>query len=276
MKVKAKYLFSACLLPCLALTQMVQSSIAENPEHLQRLTNTKVCQKCDFKSAGMVFANLVGVNLNGSNLSDANLSRANLSGSSLKQTNLSRVSLLGADLTGADLTGANLSGADLNGANFNGANLSGVNFKGADLRRAYFGNANLNGAIFEEAYLRDAVGLPDTAVKAEDYYVWGLEEVKKGNHKTAIAQFNQTLTLDPKMANGYLSRALARLNTGDQPGAIEDSETAAKLYTAENDLPKAKVAKDLVQSIKDANKQPDFFSSMIGNIAPFLLQFLLK
>jgi tetratricopeptide (TPR) repeat protein len=273
---KAKSLLLVYVLPFLAVTQIVQGSNAENPEHLQRLTNTKVCQKCDLKNAGMVFANLVGVNLNGSNLSDANLSRANLSGSSLKQANLSRVSLLGADLTGADLTGANLSGADLNGANFNGANLSGANFKGADLRRAYFGNANLEGAIFEQAYMRDAVGLPDTAVKAEDYYAWGLEEIKKGNNKSAIAHFNKTLDIDPKMANGYLSRALARLNINDQPGAIEDSETAAKLFTAENDLPKAKVAKDLVQSIKDANKEPDFFSSMIGNIAPFLLQLLLK
>jgi tetratricopeptide (TPR) repeat protein len=275
---KAKLvLFSACLLPSLALSQVsAQDSFAENNEHLQRLNNTKVCQRCDFKNAGMVFANLVGVNLNGSNLSDANLSRANLSGSSLKQANLSRVSLLGADLTGADLSGANLSGADLNGANFNGANLSGVNFKGADLRRANFGNANMEGAKFDDAYLRDAIGLPETAVKAEDYYSWGIEEVKKGNHKSAIAHFNQTLLSDPKFPDGYLSRAMSRLKLGDQPGAIEDSETAAKLFTAEGDLPKAKASKDLIQSIKDANKEPDFFTSLTNNIAPFLLQFLMR
>jgi len=273
---KAKLvLFSACLLSFGSLS-LIETSSAENNEHLQRLNNTKVCQKCDFKNAGMVFANLVGVNLNGSNLSDANLSRANLSGSSLKQANLSRVSLLGADLTGADLTGANLTGADLNGANFNGANLTNVNFKGADLRKANFGNAILEGAKFEEAYVRDAIGLPDTAVRAEDYYAWGLEEVKRGNHKSAIAQFNQSLAIDPKMANGYLSRAFSRLKIGDQPGAIEDSEVAAKLFTTEGDLAKAKAAKDLVQSIKDANKEPDFFSSLAGNIAPFLLQFLMR
>jgi hypothetical protein len=274
---KAKLLiFTASILVLGSAYRTSEMAIAENNEHLSRLNNTRTCQKCDLKNAGMVFANLVGVNLNGSDLSDANLSRAKLTGSSLRKVNFSRVSLLGADLTGADLTGANLSGADLNGAILNGANLTGANFKGADLRRAYFSNAKMEGAIFDDAYLRDAVGLPSTAIKAEDYYVWGLDEVKRGSHKSAIIQFNQTIAIDPQHSKGYLSRALSRLNTGDQAGAVEDAQIAEKLFVTEGDKERAKVSKDFVQSIKDANKEPDFFSGILNSVGPMLLQFLLK
>ncbi|MDX1978256.1 MAG: pentapeptide repeat-containing protein, partial [Pseudanabaenaceae cyanobacterium bins.68] len=180
------------------------------------------------------------------------------------------------DLSGVDLTDANLAGADLNGANLSGANLTRTNLTGADLRKANFTNAVLESAKFDQAYLRDAIGLPETAVRAEDYYAWGLEEIKRGNHRGAIAHFNQSLGLDAENASGYLSRALARLNTGDQAGAIADAELAHKLFTKEGDLTKAKAAKDLTDSIQKANKEPDFFSNLVGNIAPFLLQFLLK
>lgn len=258
------------------LALMPGSAIAENALHLQKLTNSKICERCDLRNAGMVFANLSGVNLNGSNLSDANLSRANLTGSSLKQVNLSRVSLLGADLSGVDLTDANLTGADLNGANLTGANLTRANLTGADLRKANFTNAQIEGTNFDQAYLRDAVGLPESTVRAEDYYFWGLEEVKRGNHRGAINHFNQSLSLDTENASGYLSRALAKLNLGDQTGAIADAELAHALFTKEGDLTKAKAAKELTDSIHKANKEPDFFSNLVGNIAPFLLQFLLK
>ena len=58
---------------------------------LDKLLETKECQKCD---------------LSGANLTEARLDGANLTGANLKEANLTDVILIGANLDGADTTGA--------------------------------------------------------------------------------------------------------------------------------------------------------------------------
>lgn len=72
--------------------------VAENPEHVTQLRETRKCPGCDLREAM-----LDGVNVELGDLRDADLRLARLY----------KANLRGADLTGALLTGANLTGADL-------------------------------------------------------------------------------------------------------------------------------------------------------------------
>jgi hypothetical protein len=84
------------------------AALAENPDHVKKLLQTKQCSMCDLSDA---------------NLSGMDLSRANLRGALLLNANLSRANLRHADLTSAILDGADLSGANLNQADLTGASL---------------------------------------------------------------------------------------------------------------------------------------------------------
>jgi uncharacterized protein YjbI with pentapeptide repeats len=190
------------------------SSLAENLEDTQQLITTKACQGCDLSGAGLVYANLSGAQINQANLSQINLSRANLSG-----TNLSGSNLAGAVLFSANLTGANLSGADLSGADLRGAQLSGVNLMGAKLEGANF---------------LGAVGLPSEVATGENLYSLGLAEAQRGNFRGAIANYNQAIGADDEFANAYLARGIARIQLGDQAGALQDAKLAQTLYTTQN------------------------------------------
>jgi uncharacterized protein YjbI with pentapeptide repeats len=187
---------------------------AENLEDTQQLITTKTCQGCDLSGAGLVYANLSGAQINQSNLSQINLSRANLTGTDLSGSNLS-----GAVLFNANLTGANLSGADLSGADLRGARLSGVNLTGA----------NLEGANF-----LGAVGLPSEVATNENLYSLGLAEAQRGNFRGAIENYNQAIGVDSTFANAYLARGIARIQLGDQAGALQDAKTAEQFYTAQS------------------------------------------
>jgi uncharacterized protein YjbI with pentapeptide repeats len=84
---------------------------AENPDHVQQVTETGSCPSCDLSSAY----------LKGLQAASGDLSLASLQGANLAFSQLQEASLAGADLTGADLSGADLSFSD-----FAGANLAGV------------------------------------------------------------------------------------------------------------------------------------------------------
>jgi uncharacterized protein YjbI with pentapeptide repeats len=105
----AKVLSSIALVTVLALP-----ALASDPEHVEKLRETRSCAKCDLSDAI-----LTGETLNG-----ANLEGANLRGAKLGQATLYRALLRAADLTGADLNGADLSGANLE-------NAIGINLTGA-------------------------------------------------------------------------------------------------------------------------------------------------
>lgn len=54
----------------------------------------------------------------------------------------------------------------------------------------------------------------------------GLRELKAGENKQAIEDFGDAIVLDPKLAEAYHQRAIARYHDGDTAGAILDLELA--------------------------------------------------
>lgn len=235
---------------------------AENINHLSQLLNTKKCENCDLTNAGLVMANLTGANLAGANLVGANLSRANL--------------------TGANLTGANLSGASLYGANLSGANLSGANLTGADFRNTYLVNANFQNTNLSSAYVQGAIGMPETAAQAEQFYLWALQEDKKGNYPTAIKYYTQAIELDPDLAPAYLGRAIIKSRYGNINTAIEDGEKAQELFESQENAEGYALSTRFIQlaqarsefEAKNGNQGNPQFVQIVNTIAPMLFKFL--
>jgi tetratricopeptide (TPR) repeat protein len=56
----------------------------------------------------------------------------------------------------------------------------------------------------------------------------GLRELKAGDNKDAIEDFNDAVTLQPELAEGYRQLAMARYAAGDTQGAIEDLALAVQ------------------------------------------------
>ena len=56
----------------------------------------------------------------------------------------------------------------------------------------------------------------------------GLRELKANATSDAIEDFGDVITLDPKLAEGYLQRGIARYQAGDTDGAIADIEATLK------------------------------------------------
>ncbi|MBE9009403.1 pentapeptide repeat-containing protein [Pseudanabaenaceae cyanobacterium LEGE 13415] len=230
---------------------------AENLDHVRQLLSTKQCANCDLTGAGLVFAQLSGANLTGANLAGANLSQANL--------------------TGANLSGANLSGATLSGANLQGAKLTGANLQGTDLTRSYLVGSELTGTQIEAAIIQNAIGLPTTAGNAEMFYQMAMEAGKRRQYERAIENFNQVLVRKPDSAPAFIGRAMARLELGDQKGAIVDSERAAALFEQQGDKESAKNAGTLAQTLKNPPKERSGggFGQTVVNVLGGLLQLFL-
>jgi uncharacterized protein YjbI with pentapeptide repeats len=247
---------TATLLTALSLYGAAQ---AENLEHLQQLLSTKQCPTCDLSGSGLVMANLVGANLSGANLVGANLSRANLAG--------------------ANLSGANLTGASLNGANLIGANLEGANLSGTDLRGAYLNNASLIGTQLDTAYLQGSSGIPIYAGTPQQFYGWGWLESQRANYKGAIEHYNQALTIDPQFAPAYLARGIAQYRLGNEQGANEDAESAAKIFKTQKDAQGYQAAQKFIKGMevaREANQPTNSqFDQVIQVVGSLLLQYFL-
>lgn len=242
----------------LLTTICISPALSENVEQTRQLMATKQCLACDLSGSGLVMANLSGANLNGANLSGANLSRANLSG--------------------ADLSGANLSGASLYGANLSGTKMSGADLSGADLRDTYLVKANVTGAKVDGADFQGAIGIPDRAGKPEDFYRWGVAQADKGDPSGAIDHFNQALNLKPDFAAAYIARGAARYQLSDRAGAVQDAQTAAKLFLAQGNNTGYQTAMSLVQQVETpafTPKSKGNFMNFLGGVASLLLKFAL-
>jgi tetratricopeptide (TPR) repeat protein len=240
----------------------INPSLAENLASTQQLLSTKQCPGCDLTNAGLSLANLTGANLAGANLAGANLSRANLAG--------------------ADLSGANLSGTSLFGANLSGANLSGAIFSGTDLRSAYLINTNLTGANLNNAVVYGAVGLTTQVASAEQFYKWGVAEAQKGAYQDAIEYYNRALEVKPDLAAAYFARSMSRADLGDYAGALQDAQTADKLFATSNNKQGQELSQKLMVMIQ-ARQQPrklepsssgNSIMGALGSIVPLLLRFM--
>ncbi|BAQ60849.1 pentapeptide repeat family protein [Geminocystis sp. NIES-3708] len=236
---------------------------AENVTHLTQLLNTKQCENCDLTQVGLVMTNLTGANLRGANLMGANLSRANL--------------------TGADLSNANLSGASFHGANLSGANLSGAVLNNSDFRNAYVQGIILNGTDISSAHIQGVVGIPANAGNAEQFYLWGVSEDKKGNYPMAVKYYSQAIEMNPDFAQAYLGRAIIKSRYGQTNPAIKDGEKAEELFKAQDNSDGYVLSNRFIQLVKarteseanDGNEGSPAFVQIVNSVAPLLFKLLL-
>lgn len=207
---------------------------AENLAQTQQLLSTRECQGCDLREAGLVLADL----------SEVNLSRANLSGANLNRVNFDNANLNGANLAGAILFGANLTGADLRGADL----------RSADLRDAVLTGARLDGALLDGANLLGTIGLQNDIATPEQMYMWGMQEMQRGNFRGAIAYYDQALVLQPDFAHAVFARAIARLRMRDVEGAIQDGKRAEAMYLAQLDEQSHQAAGQFVTGLEETQQ----------------------
>lgn len=237
--------------------------MGENLNHLSQLLSTKKCIDCDLTNTGLVMSNLAGADLTGANLAGANLSNANL--------------------RGANLSNANLTGASLNGANLTGANLTNAILNTTDLRNAYVVNANFFNVDLTTSYIQGAIGIPENAADAEQFYTWALVEDQKGNYQAALKYYNQVIELEPEFAPAYLGRAVIYSRLGNTPKAIQDGEIAEELFESQENQESLQLASNFVQFIKmregieneDENQGSPQFVQIVNTIGPLLLKFVL-
>ncbi len=69
----------------------------------------------------------------------------------------------------------------------------------------------------------------NTAQKADNFLNQGLNKVKEGEYRGAIADFNQALQINPNEAQSYHNRGNARFKLGEIQGAMEDFTQALRL-----------------------------------------------
>ncbi|MEH2266888.1 MAG: tetratricopeptide repeat protein, partial [Nostoc sp.] len=73
---------------------------------------------------------------------------------------------------------------------------------------------------------------------------------RQGNHKLAIADFNQALQINPNLADAYGNRGLAEYALGDRKNAINDLEQAASLFQRQGDTLRYKQTQALLEQIQ--------------------------
>ncbi|BAQ63371.1 pentapeptide repeat-containing protein [Geminocystis sp. NIES-3709] len=248
-------------LTCLMFPSSVRS---ENIDHLNQLLKTKQCENCDLNNVGLVMSDLSGANLRGANLVGANLSRSNL--------------------TGADLSGANLTGASFHGANLSGANLSGAIVNSSDFRNAYVEGIILENTDISTAYIQGVTGIPATAGSAEQFYLWGISEDKKGNYQKAINYYNRSIELNPDFAHAYLSRAVIKSRYGLTDTALEDAQKAEELFKQQENSDGYALSNRFIQLVKarteaeaqeEGNTGSPQFVQIFNSVVPLLFKLFI-
>jgi tetratricopeptide (TPR) repeat protein len=71
--------------------------------------------------------------------------------------------------------------------------------------------------------------LMSSALKADDFFLKGEEKIKGTDYEGAIADYDQAIQLDPKLAVAYVSRGFVRTLRRDKQGAIADYDQAIQL-----------------------------------------------
>ncbi len=170
-----------------------------------------------------------------------------------------------------------MAGASLFGANLAGARLDGANLGAADLRGSYLGGASLTNAVLDSALLQEAIGLPNSIGKVEDFYNWAMEDLRRKDLPGAIDNFNQVLSRKPDFAHAYLGRGVARLQSDDREGGINDIKRAETLFTAQGNQEGTKVTQQMVKELttppKEEKKGNGIGQAILGLVG-MALQFL--
>jgi tetratricopeptide (TPR) repeat protein len=68
-----------------------------------------------------------------------------------------------------------------------------------------------------------------TGLKADDFYLQGIDLTGKGDYRGAIAAYDRALRIDPNYALAYNNRGTMRSELGDKQGAIEDFDRALRI-----------------------------------------------
>jgi len=256
--------------------------VAEDLEHLRQLLSSKQCPMCNLSESGLSMAQLENADLTEADLSFANLDNADLSGATLSGADLTGALLYKADLRRANLAGANLAGANLIGADLSYADLTGANLAGANLSGAYMANAQIEGAIINTAILNGVIDFPGGVLTPEDYYRLAFVDARSGNHRGALEKHSLALQIDPNFAPAYLGRGVSRLQLGDGSGAIADWTVARTIFETQGNEEGFQTSQEFIEvtekAIEESKKRGNRrggFMSIVNQLAPMLLQFLL-
>jgi Flp pilus assembly protein TadD len=87
---------------------------------------------------------------------------------------------------------------------------------------------------------------------AEDFYQSGKTQLSAGNAAAAVDDFTEAIALKPGMADAYLGRGEAFLQTGNQTAAENDFVKAGEIYITQK---RYQTAQDLFTKVIDGNKR---------------------
>ena len=222
-------------MPLLGLLLIASPVQAESMDDL-----IKVLQDGDCRNCRLADADLVHADLRDADLRDARLQRANLGE---------------ARLDGADLRGANLSFTSLRGASLRGANLEGSILHGTDLRDADLSGARLSPNALEEAHWSGTTGLPAEAQSHAALHNAGVAAAEGDRWKQAEKLFGLAIRKQPKNAESWVARGIAREQLGQRQLAIQDFSYASHLYKADGFIANAEQLQAAAQSMQNETKK---------------------
>jgi uncharacterized protein YjbI with pentapeptide repeats len=121
----------------------------------------------------------------------------------------------------------------LRGASLRGANLEGSILHGTDLRDADLSSARLSHNALEEAHWSGTTGLPAKAQSHAALHNAGVAAAESDRWKQAEEIFGLAIRNQPKSAESWVARGIAREQLGQRELAIQDFNYASSLYEAE-------------------------------------------
>jgi Flp pilus assembly protein TadD len=77
------------------------------------------------------------------------------------------------------------------------------------------------------------MNIAEIELTAEEFMRQATARAEDGDYVGAIDCYTQVVRLDPNHARAYGNRGMVRANLGDKRGAMEDWQTAAKLFLAQ-------------------------------------------